>query len=1004
MKKDCKGELENLFEGRVKLDEIERRLYSRDSASLPQPIERFVDNVPEAVVQPVSTSELTELCQTSRRHSMPLVPRGGGTSGYGGAIPAESGIVVDFSRMNEVLGIDEEEKTVTVQPGVIWENLATELEKRGLYPEIMPSSAPGATVAGWVAEGGAGIGSFQNGYVRDGVKEVELVKPDGEITRLGSDGLDLVSGAEGITGFISEVTMEVDENSDLAPKMVSFDSLDSLSSFLEIIRTDDLPLWHVGISNSNYIASQGKAKGNEVPGGQYFTLMAFRSPGGEKVLSKVDELAENIGGTVLSDDFARDEWEDRFYPLRMKQLGPSLVPSEGVVPFKSMTSAVEELENKYPNLALEGHFAGSDELTLLTFMLTDERAPAYTFDFSKSLNVLKTIVEHEGKPYSTGLYLTEKADQLLGEERVKAFRDYKKKFDPDELFNPGKLIPSQTSLLDLGMKIAENTEPAIEAVSKFFSDNPSEGKELPSDLNYNSFSCVNCGYCRDVCSLFDGRGWESSAPRGKFNFLKDYMRGKVEMDQEMVDTFLLCTTCKRCDDVCQAGIPIQEEWDEIRGYLVDEKDNQTFPAFEMMKGSYGAEKNIWAEKASERDTWVPDEITPLKEGEVGYWAGCTASFLENDIAKNGVRILDEGGVEFSYLGQDEGCCGIPFLTSGKWGEWENALRYNISEIKERGIEELVTSCPGCYIALDHYYDEWAEKLGLDWNIEVKHITEVASDLVKNDNLKFTEEQSLDVTWHDPCHIGRHAGIYEPPREVLEALPGVELKEMEHNREDGLCCGSVLTRVGEPKTSDEIAASRLEEAEDTGAGELITTCPCCEFQLRVGGLQMDSPMPVKDFSTLVAKSLGYESENPTQDVYEGWYAFEAMIYQMSLPGMVEMMEELLPEMMEEMPSYMQKGMDQVGYLPGRSKEPMFMMMKRAMPYMMPRLMDDIMPKMVPQISEYLKHQVPHMSDSMEEMMPELLPEVMEAILPAMLPDVLEQVKPEMMEEIRDRVSS
>ncbi|MFB6291073.1 MAG: heterodisulfide reductase-related iron-sulfur binding cluster [Candidatus Bipolaricaulia bacterium] len=1005
MKKDWKGELEELFGKRVKFDEIERRLYSRDSASLPQLIERFVDNIPEAVVQPVEASELQALCEISRRNSIPVVPRGGGTSGYGGSIPAESGIVVDFTRMSEVLQVNEEGNTAVVQPGVIWKNLATELEKQGLYPKIMPSSARGATVAGWVAEGGAGLGSYQNGYVRNAVKEVELVKPSGDVVKLGSDELDLVSGAEGITGFITEVTLEVDEGRELVPKMVSFDSVGTLSRFLDGVRSEDLPIWHMGISNSNYIANQLKAKGNGgTPGGNYFTLMAYPSRNKPEVQPRVDALVEETGGKLLSDDFAEEEWEDRYYPLRMKKLGPSLVPSEGVIPVESMTSVVEELEGKYPDLALEGHFAGSNELTLLTFMLTDERTPAYTFDFSKSLNVLKTITSHDGKPYSTGLYLTEKADQLLGERRVGTLREYKQKNDPNELFNPGKLIPSKTGLLNLGMKIAENTEPAVEAVGRLFSDRPSEGKELPSELNYNAFSCVNCGYCRDVCSLYDGRGWESSSPRGKFNFLKDYMRGKVEMDQDMVDTFLLCTTCKRCDDVCQADIPIQEEWDEIRGYLVDEEGYQTFPAFEMMKGSYGAEKNIWAEKSSERDSWLPDEVSPLEEGEVGYWAGCTASFLETDIARNGVRILDDGGVEFSYLGQDEGCCGIPFLTSGKWDEWEKALRYNVSQIKDRGIEELITSCPGCYIALDHYYGEWAEKLGINWDVNVNHITEVTSELVKDGKLEFSEEQGLDVTWHDPCHIGRHAGIYEPPREVLEALPGVNLTEMEHNREDGLCCGSVLTRVGEPETSDEIAASRLEEANATGAEELITTCPCCEFQLRVGGLSMDSPMPVKDFSTLVARAMGYETEDPTEDVYKGWYAFEAMIYQMSLPGMVEMMEDLLPEMMEEMPPYMKKGMDQMSHLPGGTKEPMFFIMEKSMPYMMPRMMDEIMPKMIPQITDYLENHVPEMSDSMKELMPELLPEVMEAIMPAMLPDVLDQVKPEMMEEIRSRVSS
>ncbi|MFB6214706.1 MAG: FAD-linked oxidase C-terminal domain-containing protein, partial [Candidatus Bipolaricaulia bacterium] len=338
---------------------------------------------------------------------------------------------------------------------------------------------------------------------------------------------DIVSGAEGITGFITEVTLEVEENRDPVPTMVSFNSLKSLSRFLEAIGSDDLPIWHMGISNSNYLVNQGRAKGTaEVPGGEYFALIAYPARSESKVQSTINELASKSEGTVLSRDFAEEEWEDRFYPLRMKQLGPSLVPSEGIIPLESLTSVVEELEGKYPELALEGHFAGTDELTLLTFMLTDERAPTYTFDFSKSLSVLKTIVEHGGKPYSTGLYLTGKAEKLLGEERVKGFRNYKRKYDPNELFNPGKLIPSKTSLLDLGMKVAEKTEPAVESAGKLFSDRPSEGKELPAELNYDAFSCVNCGYCRDVCSLFDGRGWESSSPRGKFNFLRDYVRGR----------------------------------------------------------------------------------------------------------------------------------------------------------------------------------------------------------------------------------------------------------------------------------------------------------------------------------------------------------------------------------------------------------------------------------------------------------------------------------------------
>ncbi|MFB6215961.1 MAG: (Fe-S)-binding protein, partial [Candidatus Aenigmatarchaeota archaeon] len=185
----------------------------------------------------------------------------------------------------------------------------------------------------------------------------------------------------------------------------------------------------------------------------------------------------------------------------------------------------------------------------------------------------------------------------------------------------------------------------------------------------------------------------------------------------MVETFLLCTTCKRCNDVCHVNIPIQELWDEIRGFLIDEENFQTFPAFEMMGASYEEEGNIWADFWEGRDDWMPEDVEYSEEGSVGYWAGCTASYVEEDIARNSVRILDEGGEDFSYLGEDEGCCGLPFLAAGKWDTWKESVKYNIEQIKDRGIEKLVVSCPGCHVALDHYYNEWAEKLGLEWDVE-----------------------------------------------------------------------------------------------------------------------------------------------------------------------------------------------------------------------------------------------------------------------------------------------
>ena len=151
-----------------------------------------------------------------------------------------------------------------------------------------------------------------------------------------------------------------------------------------------------------------------------------------------------------------------------------------------------------------------------------------------------------------------------------------------------------------------------------------------------------------------------------------------------------------CDPACQVNIPIQARFDELRGVLVRDKGYATFPAFEMMGASFGLEHNIWANFKSDRDAWVPREVEIAPAAEIGYWAGCTASYVERDIAVNAVRILQQGGLKFTYLGKDEACCGVPFFMAGKWDQFEQAVRHNVAELAKRGVKTLVVSCPGCW--------------------------------------------------------------------------------------------------------------------------------------------------------------------------------------------------------------------------------------------------------------------------------------------------------------------
>jgi len=235
-----------IFQDRVTFDLVERRLYSHDVGVFPQLVRPVVGNtLPAAVVRPHSEAELVGLARLANAEKIPLVPRGMATSGYGGVLPTKGGLVVDFVGMHGVLGIDIDELMVTVEPGVIWGQLEHELAKHNLALCLYPSSARSSTVGGWLAQGGGGYGSFEYGWFREAVVSARVVLPSGEAREFAGDELELISDAEGITGFISQVTLRVRGLEDEEVVGARFSSPASLAAALEEIAGQGIPLWSV---------------------------------------------------------------------------------------------------------------------------------------------------------------------------------------------------------------------------------------------------------------------------------------------------------------------------------------------------------------------------------------------------------------------------------------------------------------------------------------------------------------------------------------------------------------------------------------------------------------------------------------------------------------------------------------------------------------------------------------------------------------------------------------
>ncbi len=985
---DVLSELEERFGERMSSDPVERYIYSRDMGEFPTIVGKIVGGLAQAVVQVENADELTWIAGFARRRGLPLTPRAAATSGYGGAIPVLGGIVVDLTRMSHILEIDEEGRSVRVEPGVVWWNLEKELRARGLALRTYPSSAPSSTVGGWVAEGGSGIGAYGYGEIADNLLELKIVGTDGEDVVSG-EGIDLYTGSEGTLGFISEVRLAVREAGPERPLLFSFTSTGGAQRFLNALKGSELPIFHLQV-----IAPQLASLKNQVsdraylPEGSYLVLTLLQSdetgPRGEVV-----RLAASAMGKELDGETAAHEWDERLYPLRIKKAGPSVIPAEAEVPTSKVGALLADTAKRLPELALEVIVGRDGKAVCLGFIPCDSRTADFTVSFTASLEFLRLAEKYGGAPYGIGLYFVDKADKRLGMAKRKRLQQAKREADPACLLNPGKLVetcadtPRLKSLRAM-MAMAKLSLPLAIPTRRLAPHMRLMRHRLPEKVEEAAFTCAQCGYCKEGCTLYTGRGWESASPRGKMQYLRGYAKGEVPLTEEMSDTFLLCTTCKKCDFACQTDLPIESVWEEMRGELIAKGKFNTFPPFEMMGASYDMENNIWAGFAGERDAWLPEDIKPLESGPVAYWAGCTASYVEQDIARGAARILKEGGIDFVYLGNDETCCGVPFLMSGKWDIFEMAVRRNVKALSERGVKTIYASCPGCWVTLGHHYKNWAEKLGLEWDIEVKHISELAAELIREGKLQFKHEVPMKVTWHDPCHIGRHGGIYEEPRDVLKAIPGLELTEMEHNREDGLCCGSVLTLIGETRpTSGRIAHARLQEARDSGAEAIISTCPCCEFQLRVWNAAEGNGLKILDFAAVVAEALGEKLENPDPKVQDSWAVFDTMIQLMTPQGMADFMWEFLDSISPLLGKSMRLGKK----LPAPLKKGMFAVTDRLISLMMPKMLPIMMPWMLPRMMPLMEARMPTMSDSMRELMPDILPRVMDKIMPYMMPRIM-----------------
>lgn len=397
------------------------------------------------------------------------------------------------------------------------------------------------------------------------------------------------------------------------------------------------------------------------------------------------------------------------------------------------------------------------------------------------------------------------------------------------------------------------------------------------EMEERILSCVAVGDCKAsykgpyknpilVASCINrdhGPGFEVNFARGRFTLCRALLDGKIEPSEGLAEEVYRCSLCGSCHEACNncknpdmtvnARENIQNHvdiWEALRADLVD-LGVAPLPKHKQMFEKQKEVHNPYSEPHENRWNFLPKDSKFFNQGgQYLFFVGCTSAYRINDIAKNFLEIADKYNLSVS-IAPDEWCCGSVNFRTGMEDLGKETAQHNYDLFKENNVKKIIATCSGCYRTLKIDYPKWID----DWDIEVLHTIEVIDQEIQEGNIKIKKKISGKMTYHDPCHLGRHTGVYDAPRRVINAISNEGLIEMRRNKGNALCCGAGGgVKSGFPDMALEVAIDRIHEAEETGAEYLITCCPFCLNNLKDAAKESQSKIKVVEILELFKKTI------------------------------------------------------------------------------------------------------------------------------------------------------
>ncbi|OPX38190.1 MAG: hypothetical protein B1H12_03025 [Desulfobacteraceae bacterium 4484_190.2] len=850
---------ENVFD-----DRVECLSYSRDLS--------VHEGIPDMVVFAYTTEQISAIMRLANQEKVPVTIQGSGTATTGASLPVEGGILLDVHKMNNILEIEKDNFYARVEPGVICNQLNAALAKQNLMFPPNPGSEAIATIGGMMSTNSSGHRAVKYGTARDYVKALKVVLADGTVIETGfitpksSFGYDLnrvFCSSEGTLGVITEITVKIQAIPEYnALALAIFSDLFAAGATVTDIIGSGIQLTACEIMDKYALKVVQGAIERDISGVE--AMLIIESDGAkESVLKDMERIGEicnkhGVQEFTWSDDPAKAgeimEARGKLVPTlsRIKPGNRLVAISEdlGIPPTKipEVIKRAQEISDKYDLLLTTfGHIGdGNVHTTFVTDMRSkaewDRLRPAADELAELALEMGGTVTAEHG----TGLARSPYIEKQFG-PALDVMRSIKKALDPNNILNPGKM-GLEKKKYDIYDHFAY--QPLI--------DHPKGVNSFGEEVDNELIACIFCGFCRLGCPTFSVTHRESRNARGRNVLAFNFLNGTIEPSADLAEAFYSCTTCQACTYFCPAQVRVDEIVEGVRKKLY--KTGFTPEPVLGVRDNILKTGNVYASAKADRIDIYPSVLKKkiqtgqLKsKAETLLFMGCVPSYLDMKIVPSFLKAVDAAGVEYTTLGAEEGCCGFPLFLMGT-DEFEPHARKVIERIKATGANELVTPCAGCYKTFKKIYPTVG-----DLGMEVYHSVHLLEKLINEEKIKFNGGFGKKVTYHDPCDLGRAFKIFEEPRNILKAIPGLEFVEMERNRLQARCCGGgggVL--ANNPDMAVDMAAERVRDALAVGAEIIVSACAACKDNLRKGAKAIPKDergkIKVMDITEIVAQNM------------------------------------------------------------------------------------------------------------------------------------------------------